>query len=380
MRISIVDPSAYTPPYDHSLCAALTRAGVEVELVTSRFLYGPVPEPEGYEVREDFYRCSSRLFRNRPQSMGRTALKLAEHPLGMSRLLRTLSSKQPDIVHFQWSPVQQVDPLFLRRIKAPIVITAHDVVPREPRPGQLWSLKRLYNSADALIVHTDHGRWRLQDDVGIADEKINVIPHGALDYLAAQSDEIPIDESFGDLEGRRVVLFFGLMRPYKGIGTLIDAFNFAPDDAVLLVVGMPRMPIEPLQKRVRDLGLSKSVRFLPRFVGDPEVPAYFKRADLVVLPYRQIDQSGVLFTALAFHKPMILTKVGGFKELVWETGAARLVRPDDPEELGLEIVKLLENEDERKRLSDAAAEAAAGPYSWDRIAAQTLELYKALLQ
>ncbi len=76
MRVQIVDPSAYTPPYDRSLCAALARAGADVELVTSRFLYGPVPAEDGYRVSEAFYRRSADRGLDAP---ARRAFKLAEH-------------------------------------------------------------------------------------------------------------------------------------------------------------------------------------------------------------------------------------------------------------------------------------------------------------
>ena len=106
------------------------------------------------------------------------------------------------------------------------------------------------------------------------------------------------------------------MRPYKGIDLLLDAWR-GIDDAELWIAGMPRMDISALRAAA-----PPSVRFVPRFIGDDELPAYFRRADLVVLPYREIDQSGVLFTALAFGKPLLLSDVGGFPEIA-ATGAAR---------------------------------------------------------
>src|SRR5690606_16085188 len=101
MRVQLVDPSAFTPPYDHALAAALARAGVEVELVTSHFRYGPVPAGEGYAVRESFYRRSSRF---RGGERARMALKLAEHVPGMLRHRR--AARAADLVHYQWLTVQ----------------------------------------------------------------------------------------------------------------------------------------------------------------------------------------------------------------------------------------------------------------------------------
>src|SRR3954471_5840817 len=100
MRVQLVDPSAFTPPYDRALAAALARAGADVELLTSRFLYGPVPEPDGYAVRELFYRRSARRGLGAP---GRRAFKLAEHLPGMLRLRD--ATRAADVVHYQWLTV-----------------------------------------------------------------------------------------------------------------------------------------------------------------------------------------------------------------------------------------------------------------------------------
>jgi glycosyltransferase involved in cell wall biosynthesis len=111
-------------------------------------------------------------------------------------------------------------------------------------------------------------------------------------------------------------------------------------------------------------------------VSDQELPAFFRRAELLVLPHRSVDVSGVLFAGLAFGKAMVLSDVGGFRELVEEHGAGVLVPPGDPDELAATIARLLANPGERHTLEERAAAAAAGPFSWDRIAEQTANLYE----
>jgi glycosyltransferase involved in cell wall biosynthesis len=136
---------------------------------------------------------------------------------------------------------------------------------------------------------------------------------------------------------------------------------------------MPRMDIGALRASA-----PPSVRWVPRFVTDDEIAAYFRRADLVVLPYREIDQSGVLFTALAFGAPLLLSAVGGFPELAAH-GAAALVPPGDAAVLAAELRRLLADGTARERLAAAARAAAAGPYSWDAIAGEHLSLYASLV-
>jgi len=363
MRVHVVDPSAFTPPYDHALSAALARAGADVELHTSRFLYGPVPVGEGYAVREDFYRWAP----GGAGSRTRFAAKLASHVPDMLRYRR--AARAADVVHFQWLTVQPLDVHLLPRSR-PVVLTAHDVLPREPRPGQRRAQRRLYERADAVVVHSEHGRARLVDELGVAEDKLHVIPHGALDYLTRLPEETPLPEELRDVEGP-VVLFFGLMRPYKGIDVLLDAWR-GIEGAELWVVGMPRMPVAPLRAAA-----PPGVRFVPRFITDPEIPALFRRADLAVLPYRAIDQSGVLFTALAFGTPLVLSDVGGFPEVA-ATGAAELVPPGDPDALREALRGLLADPERRERLRAASRAAAEGPYAWDAIARRTLDLYASL--
>lgn len=368
MRVQVVDPSAYTPPYDRALCGALARAGADVELVTSRFAYGEVPPAEGFEVSELFYRRAGRYG---AAERGRFPTKLAEHVPDMLRYRR--HARAADVVHWQWLTVQPVDTFLIPRGR-PRLLTAHDVVPREPRPGQIHATKRLVEKMDALVVHSEHGAARLRDELDVDPARIHVIPHGAFDYLTRLPAEQPLPPELAEVEGP-VVLFFGLLRPYKGLDLLIEAFHDI-EGAELWVVGMPRMPIEPLQELAAEI--RGRVRFIPRFVDDREIPAFFRRADIVALPYREIDQSGVLYTALAFEKPIVLTSVGGFSEVAAH-GAARAVSPNAPLELAAAIQELLDDPEKRRTLTDGARAAAQGLYSWDSIARRTLGLYRALL-
>lgn len=369
MRVDVVDPSAYTPPYDHALCAALARAGAEVRLQTSRFGYGPVPAPDGYARVERFYRRGGGRV-GVPGSRSRFAAKLAQHVPDMLAYRRALAADPPDVVHFQWLTVQPLDVHLLPRAR-PLVLTAHDVLPREPRRGQLAAQRRLYERVDAVVVHSAHGRARLVEALGIDPAKVHVIAHGAFDHLTRVPGAKPLPAELAAVD-RPVVLCFGLMRPYKGIDVLLDAWRTAQPDAELWIVGMPRMDIAALRAAA-----PPSVRWVPRFVADDELGAYFRRADLVVLPYREIDQSGVLFTALAFGAPLLLSDVGGFGEIA-AGGAAALVAPGDPGALAQQLTRLLGDEAARAELVAGARAAASGRYSWDAIADAHLTLYATL--
>ena len=365
MRVQVVDPSAFAPPYDHALCAGLARAGADVELVTSSFSYGPVPAAEGYARRERFYRWTPDTRARRL----RTAAKLAQHVPDMLAHRRAAASA--DIVHYQWLPVDALDVALLASGR-PTALTAHEILPRNARPTQAWGRKRLYDRVDAVVTHTRHGRSRLVDELGVAPEKVELIPHGVFDYLTRQADERPLPPELASVEGK-VVLCFGVWRPYHGIDVLLEAWK-GVTGAELWVAGLPRMPTHELMADP-----PPRTRFVPRFINDAELPAFFRRADLVVLPYRSIEASGVVYTALAFGKPILATAVGGFLD-IGAAGAARLVPPSDPVALREALEHLLSDDAERELLGAGARAAAAGPYSWDAVAASTLSLYERLLQ
>ncbi|HEU4904515.1 MAG TPA: glycosyltransferase family 4 protein [Solirubrobacterales bacterium] len=368
LRVQQVDPSAFTPPYDRALAAALARGGAEVELLTSRFLYGPVPAAEGYRVRECFYRRSAA---RGLEARGRRAFKLAEHLPDMLRFRRDADA---DVIHYQWLTVPALDAVLLPALR-PRVMTAHYVLPPRPSRRRLAAARRSFGAMDAVVAHSEHGAQRLRDVVGLDRDRVRTIHHGAFDYLTRLDEEKPLPPELEGAEGP-VILFFGLLRPYKGIDTLLQAFRELKG-AELWIAGNPRMAIAPLESLAAEA--PGRVRFLPRFVEDAEIPALMRAADIVVLPYRDAEHSGVLYAALAFGKPMVLSAVGGFPEVAAE-GAAKLVPPEDPTALAAALDELVGDEAARMELGRAAANAANSSYSWDEAARQTSALYRELLE
>ena len=361
VRVHVVDPSAYTPPYDHALCAALAAAGAEVELYTSRFAYAVPPPPEGYARHEFFYRRAGARARARTRRLA----KLAEHVPDMLRYRRAARAAQ--VVHIQWLPVQQLDGALLPRGR-PLVLTAHDILPREARAGQRAAQRLLYRRFDAVIAHSGRGRARLVGELGVDAARVHVIPHGAFTHLS-EGAERAAPRLRSELP---VVLCFGLLRPYKGIELLLAAWR-GIERAELWIVGLPRMDISALVA-----GAPSGVRFDARFISDPELRGYFDRADLVVLPYLEADQSGVALTALAFAKPVLLSDVGGFAELA-ATGAARAVPAGDVHALHEALAELLADAAQRSALAERAARVAHERFAWAEVARRTLDVYGGLL-
>lgn len=349
MRVVLADPLAYTPPYDRSLASALARAGAEVELVTSRFRFGDVVPPEGYRVGEWFYPVSSRL----GSSRARLAVKAVEHPFGIARL----AAMRPDVLHVQWV-VPEMD-RWLLRSRAPMVFTAHDIVPRRTaRYTGLW--KALFDRFARVVVHSERGREQLAA-FGVARQKLRVIPHPVFRSEVPRRDD------------GRTALALGLIRPYKGTEDSVAAV-LGVDGARLLVAGDPRVPLEALQRRAGDRAEWR-LGYLPH----AELERALSEATVGVFPYREeIDLSGALLQTLGAGVPAIVYDIGGLGEYVARFGAGVVVPAGDVGAMTEALDRLLHDE---AALAEArrGAECARDELTWDASAEAHLEMYGELL-
>ena len=277
MRVLVIDPPAFTPPYDHALCEALAARGHDVELVTAHFTHGEAPRPAGYRRRRTFGPPLSGLVAARPRSRLRVPLKLAGHGAGLVALAARAARTRPDIVHWQWAPLPRLDTHAIRLVGAragATVITAHDVLPRRSASEvALW--RGLYRHCERVIAHSEASRTRLLSEVGLEPGRVALVPHGL--FTAAGPPVSPTRT------GTRL-LFFGLIRPDKGLDLLIEALPAvlrSVPDAGLRVVGSPRMPLEPLRERAAALGVAGAIEWDLRFVPDGEIAGVFAAASVV---------------------------------------------------------------------------------------------------
>ncbi len=366
MRVDLLDPPAYTPPYDRALAGALAAAGCDVRLVTSEFAYGEVPPlADAVELDEHFYKSA----RGEVASRGRAVSKAASHVPAMLRYRRGLRGRSVDLVHAQWLTLPQLDRFLLP--PSPFVITAHDVLPREHRLGLASGQKAVYAKADAVVVHSERGRDRLVTEAAVDPEKVSVIPHGAFTHLRGVEPVLPAELR---APSAPLAVLPGLLRAYKGVDVLLDAWRSFGDNppGELWICGKGRMELPPQSS------LPPGVKLLDRFLTEAELAGVLRAADLVVLPYKEIDQSGILYSALGLGLPLLLTDVGGFGEVAG-LGAAELVPARDPGALAEALQALLSDAERRTVLAENAVRAADGPYSWGRIAEAHLDLYRTLV-
>jgi glycosyltransferase involved in cell wall biosynthesis len=344
VKVVLADPPAFTPPYDDALAAALARAGADVELVTSRFRFGEPPAPVGYVRCEPFYPLSSRLFR---RSRLRLPLKALEHPIGLA----ALALRRADVVHVQWLALPELE-RWLLRTRAPLVLTAHDLLPRRTaHKTRLW--RRLFGRFERIVVHSERGRETLAA-FGVPEERLRVIPHPVW-----PSDPVRSDDG-------RTVLALGVVRPYKQVDHALAATRRA--GARLIVAGDPLGGLPPLD------GAELRLRYLTQ----AEVERALGESTVAVFPYRaELDQSGALLQALGAGVPAVVYDVGGLGEVVRAYGAGRVVPPDDIDALAAALRELLEDRDALEA-ARAGALRAREELTWDAAAQAHLALYREL--
>jgi glycosyltransferase involved in cell wall biosynthesis len=365
VRIALLDPPGFTPPYDHSLASALARRGHEVDLLTSPSSLFSVPEPDGYRRDEVYLPRTSRLRRSRV----RAVLRAIEYVPSARRAVRRLGELGPDVVHVQWLGIAAYDARWLRRVARtkPTVVTAHDVVPRRRANARGW--EAALRIADRVVVHSDRAVERLAE-TGVPRERLVRIRHAVFDSAP--------DSEPGEPAGR-TLLFFGLIRSYKGLDVLLramPAIAAAAPGTRLVVAGHPFEPVEPLKELAGQLGVSVEWRL--GYVPDADVPALFDEATVVVCPYRELDSSGVLATALGHGRPAVVSDVGSLGSIVQEFAAGRVVAPEDPAALAAACAELL-GDPAALTAAAAGARAARATLTWEAAAAEHERLYETVL-
>lgn len=391
MRIFVVDPGQQVPFYCRGLAGALAAGGDDVTFVTAPLMhYDAGPPPPGVDVIHAFGRWLPPWAP--PAAGGRAGMPLAARHAAVRRALRVLCypaevaafvrlalQRRPQIVHWQWSLVPALDGLAIHRLRRAgiaTVLTAHNVLPHEPRPWHAGQWRRLYRAVDGVVVHSRATRVRLIALAGPEPERVEVIPMAA-DGPAVAVDRQAARAALGLPPGGPVALFLGHVRPYKGVLDLIAAWRRVADavpGARLLVAGPVGDGGEAMAAAVAAPGTG--VDFRPGFVATADLAIHFAAADVVALPYRDTDDSAVLATALAHGCPVVATAVGGLPEAL-AAGGGVVVPPGDRAALAGALAAVLGDAGRRASLA-GEARAAAAAWTWREAAARTRAFYTRL--
>ena len=303
--------------------------------------------------------------------------------LGLFRSLKRVKRWKPEFVIFEWWTGSVLHTylaiaLLARLQGAKIIVEIHEVIPsgeeRIPFARAWVSIlgRPFFKLASAFVIHSESDRESAERHFLLGERPCVVIPHGPLDHHSstfANGSSREIDSRSAPLDTFNL-LFFGLIRPYKGLEDLVRAFDLFDNEEVenywLTVVGETwegwDLPIQLIREsRHRD-----RITLVNRFVRDDEVVAYFANADAVVLPYHRSSASSPAHVAMSNGLPLIVTSVGGLPEAVKDYKGAVLTPPRDPDSLRNSIRLLLPMRGQRFQ----------DPHSWDR----TVKLYRDLME
>jgi len=252
-----------------------------------------------------------------------------------------------------------------RRAATPVCFLCHNAIPHERTRVDLALLRYAYGPAGAFITHSAQDRQDLQRLCPGATVLEN--PHPTYDVFGAGRP--PDDQARASLglTGKRVLLFFGFVRAYKGLDVLLDAVAaLDPREGYhLLVVGEFYEPRRKYEPRLETLAARGQLTLVDRYVPNEDLPRYFAAADLVVVPYLSATQSGVIQIAYAFGKPVVATTVGGIPEVVLPERTGYLVPPGDAGAIAAAVRRHFEHVAPGALAAHIAAEGAK--YSWERM-------------
>lgn len=260
-----------------------------------------------------------------------------------------------------------------------IIPVVDNVYPHEKRRGDNMLTKFFMNSIDGAVVLSDS----VQKDVAEFrnDIPVCVTPHPLFDTYGKK---LYRDEALSALKldlQNSYLLFFGIIRNYKGLDILIQAFS---DERLrgrklkLIVAGEFYENEQHYRDLVRDSGLEKDILFYDHFINDADVRLFFSGADLVVQPYKSATQSGVTQIAFHFDKPMLVTDVGGLKEIVPHEKCGYVVQPD-PKNIADAIIDYFDNN--RKIAFTECVRKEKEKFTWNKMTDAVTEVfYKCLLK
>jgi D-inositol-3-phosphate glycosyltransferase len=375
-------------PYVFGLTTELISKGVALDLIGSNELDGPEfhdkPGLNFLNLRGD----------QRPDAtFSKKILRVSAYYL---KLIHYAARAKPRVFHILWNnKFETLDRtllmLYYRVLGKRVVLTAHNVNAGK-RDSKDTFLNRLtlriqYRLSDHIFVHTEQMKRELVQEFGVQLVRITVIPFGinnAVPNTVLTASEAKQRLSIRD--GERVILFFGRIRPSKGLEYLITAFRQIGaryDRYRLIIAGQPDNSENywnTIRDSIREDVQTGRILLRTEFIPDDQTEVYFKAADVLVLPYRHIYQSGVLFLGHSFGLPVLAADVGSLKDEIVEGNTGFVFRSEDPVALATTIERYFASDlfvnlgSQRQEIIDFATER----HSWDVVGKMTMRVYAAL--
>lgn len=389
MKVSLLTGGG-SAPYVLSLLSGLISQGITIDFIGN-------DEMESAEVFRNINvnHFNLRGDQNHNAPMTQKIFRILKYYFRLVKYAAVTDSK---LFHIQWlnkfiSFDRTVLNVYYKLLGKKLVFTAHNINAgqRDGNDSLLnrKTLKFMYNFVDHIIVHTNKMKLQLIEEFKVREDKITVIPHGILNVVpntgltCAQARK-----KIGMRDNKKLLLFFGNITRYKGLKNLVlalDNLKKKRDDFMLIIAGNIHRNYhtydEDVQRKIEEFNLRDNIIEKIEFIHDKDVEVYFKAADVLILPYLTIFQSGVPFLAYSFGLPVIATDVGSLREDIIEGETGYICQPENPEDLAQKI-DLYFNSDLFKNLKENRIKIIAWAnekYSWDKIGEMTCEVYRGLI-
>lgn len=367
--------------YTDALCTGLYKIGDDVTVITSTAW--PCRE-RAYKVERSFLEFNEK--QGRFTKLHWAADRFSRSMTNILRRNRFAFENNFDIVHIQGAGLPLLDQFFLKPLaqKIPVVLTVHDITPHYERFVSRDSfMRKNLQIPHRLIVHYENGKKQLIEHWGIDGDKIDVITHG----IIPPQNQLSMKEARKKLSlpaDRKILLFFGSIRPNKGLDVLLksmqEVVRYNPEVLLLIAGALPRgMSFQLYTDIIENLNLSKNVKTSIEFIPEEDVDSYFSASDLIVLPYINFEsQSGVLLRAYAHKKPVAASGIGAMQHSVCSDKIGEVAQPGDEKSLASAINKVLINPEIYKSRYNPELEKK---YNWVHIGKLTVQCYaKAISQ
>ncbi len=376
--------------YAFGLAMALASLGVCLDVIGS----DEVDSPEFHKTpRLNFLNLRGNQRKNVALSK-----KISRVLAYYGRLISYAATSKPRLFHILWNNKFAVFDrtllmLFYKGLGKKVVLTAHNVnAGRRDSADTLLnrlSLRVQYRLADRIFVHTEKMKKELLEDFAVRERAVALVPYG-INNAVPDTDlsSTEAKQRLGIKDYQKTILFFGRIEAYKGVEFLLGAFEEIVkrhSDYHLIIAGESQQKSEMYFDRIRRLlsahGSSAQITERIQFIPDQETELYFKAADVLVLPYKKIFQSGVLFLAYSFGLPVIATDVGSLREDIIEGETGFLCKPCDSVDLAETIEKYFDSglfKELRRRRTDIR-DYVSGRHSWDVVGKITRDVYTELL-
>lgn len=309
-------------------------------------------------------------------------VKVLKYLLAFFKIYLYTIKRKPAIVHIQWIKIPIIDLMFFKLLKArniKVVFTAHNVLPHNTGDRYKNEYKRIYSLCDRVIVHSLKTKLEIQNTFDLNPDKVVVIPHGIISIPVSEHEVshrmTELKHKYG-IDRKIVITSLGNQSYYKGVDLLLEVWSdyFKSNTNLHLIIAGVNQGLDYSNT------IGTNITIINEKLSNLDFLAFLKMTDIIILPYRKISQSGVLFSAINYDIPVIVSNAGGLPEplgignIGWNMGEANKYN------LAQVLMRISSSPDEIKKKSNPIEfKKVKTYYSWETISFKTLELYRSLL-